>query len=221
MGCHEVPVGGWGWKRRKLGGLQWHSNGAWLLLEHVNGIHDCLWQFRPLFGYWTEYTGRAKVGIHSIVLYVLYQLCKLNWLFELYFVGLTAYCAHFGGGRRPAWRFNALDYCKIKHGNAGRLGTYGNAGRLGTYSILSVLPDKFARFLFEFHSGRFESLDLPILPDKRSQFDVHCALEDEKVKQLNMKIQYYTCLTEYLWCIWFILLYQLYQLCRLHRLLQY
>ena len=34
--------------------------------------------------------------------------------------------------------------------------------------ILSVLPDKFARFLFEFHSCRFESLDLPILPDDRS-----------------------------------------------------
>jgi hypothetical protein len=27
---------------------------------------------------------------------------------------------------------------------------------------------------------RFESLDLPILPHDRSQFDVHCALEDKK-----------------------------------------
>ena len=58
-------------------------------------------------------------------------------------------------------------------------------GPLGTYAILSVLPDKFARFLFEFHSGRFESLDLPILPDDRSDFDVHGALEDDKVKQLE------------------------------------
>jgi hypothetical protein len=37
-------------------------------------------------------------------------------------------------------------------------------------------------FLFEFHSGRFETLDLLILPDDRSQFDVHGALEDDEVK---------------------------------------
>ncbi len=79
-----------------------------------------------------------------------------------------------GGGQHGS--YDALDYSKIKHGNA---------GPLGTYPILSVLPAKFARFLFEVHSGRFESLDLPILPYDRSQFDVHCALEDDKVKQLE------------------------------------
>ena len=77
-----------------------------------------------------------------------------------------------GGGQHGG--FDALDYCKIKQGNA---------GPLGTCDILSVLPDKLARFLFEFHSVRFESLDLPILPDDRSQYDVHCALEDDKVKK--------------------------------------
>ncbi len=51
--------------------------------------------------------------------------------------------------------------------------------------LSSLLPDKLARFLFEFHSGRLESLDLPILPDHRSQFDVNCALEDYKVKQFE------------------------------------
>ncbi len=66
-----------------------------------------------------------------------------------------------------------MDYRKIKHGDA---------GPLGIYPILSVLPDKFARFLFEFHSVRFESLDLPPLPADRSNFDVHGALEDDKVK---------------------------------------
>ena len=55
----------------------------------------------------------------------------------------------------------------------------------GIYPILSVLPDKFARFLFEFHSCQFESLDLPILTDDRSQFDVHCALEVDKVTQFE------------------------------------
>ena len=82
-----------------------------------------------------------------------------------------------GGGQHGC--YNALDYSKIKHANA---------GLLGTYPILSVLPAKFARFLFEFHSGRFESLDLPILPDDRSQFDVHGALVDDKVKQLEYHV---------------------------------
>ncbi len=31
----------------------------------------------------------------------------------------------------------------------------------------------------------FETLDLPVLPDDQSQFDVHGALEDDKVKQLE------------------------------------
>jgi hypothetical protein len=58
----------------------------------------------------------------------------------------------------------------------------GNAGKLGNYPILSVLPDKVARFLFEYHSHRFESLDLPHLPADRSNFDVHGALLDDKVQ---------------------------------------
>ena len=57
-----------------------------------------------------------------------------------------------GGGQHGG--FDALDYRKIHQGNA---------GKLGNYPILSVLPDKFARFLFEYHSHRFESLDLPLL----------------------------------------------------------
>ncbi len=62
--------------------------------------------------------------------------------------------------------FKALDYRKIKHGDA---------GKLGNYPILSVLPDKFARFLYELHDFRFSSLDLPPLPGDRSDFDVHGA----------------------------------------------
>ena len=58
----------------------------------------------------------------------------------------------------------------------------GNAGKLGNYPILSVLPDKFAQFLIEYHSHRFESLDLPQLPADRSDFDVHRALLDDKVQ---------------------------------------
>ena len=85
---------------------------------------------------------------------------------------------HTLGGGDSAWGirsfFDALDYLKIRQGNA---------GKLGTYDIISVLPDKFARFLFEFHAHRFESLDLPFLPADRSDVDVHGALLDEKVHE--------------------------------------
>ena len=77
-----------------------------------------------------------------------------------------------GGGQHGG--YDALDYRKIHQGNA---------GKLGNYPILSVLPDKFARFLFEYHSHRFESLDLPLLPADRSDFDVHGALLMIRYKQ--------------------------------------
>ena len=67
--------------------------------------------------------------------------------------------------------------------------------------VLSVLPDKFARFLFEFHSFRFESLDLPPLPADRSNFDVHGALEDDKVK--ICKGLYYTYYDIYMYYIYY------------------
>ncbi len=65
-----------------------------------------------------------------------------------------------GGGLQEG--FNALDYRKIKHGDA---------SKLGNYHILSVLPDKFARYLYEFHDFWFTSLDLPPLPVDRSNFE--------------------------------------------------
>jgi len=49
-----------------------------------------------------------------------------------------------------------------------------------TLASLEITP----WFLFEFHSHRFESLDLPPLPADRSDFDVHGALLDDKV-QIN------------------------------------
>jgi hypothetical protein len=58
-----------------------------------------------------------------------------------------------GGGLHEG--FDALDYRKIKRWDA---------GKVGNYPILSVLPDKFARFMYEFHDYRFTSLDLPPLP---------------------------------------------------------
>jgi hypothetical protein len=76
-----------------------------------------------------------------------------------------------GGGQHGG--YDALDYRRIKHGDA---------GKLGNCPILFYLPDKFARFLYEFHAFRFESLDLLPLPADRSDFDVHGALKDEQVR---------------------------------------
>jgi hypothetical protein len=83
----------------------------------------------------------ACQGGHSFQLFV--YVYYVNIL-HICIVGTPAYCAQFGGGGGQHGGFDALDYRKIKHGNA---------GPLGTYPILSALPDKFAKFLFEFHSG--------------------------------------------------------------------
>ena len=55
--------------------------------------------------------------------------------------------------------------------------------RSATYDILSVLHDKFARFLFEFYAYRFKGLALPLIPADISDFDVHGALLDDKVQK--------------------------------------
>ena len=57
----------------------------------------------------------------------------------------------------------------------------GDAGKLGKYDIISFLPDKVARFLYEYHDNRFQRLDLPPIPEDRSEFDVHAALKPEQV----------------------------------------
>jgi len=124
--------------------------------------------------------------VHISILYQLYRLCQyiisiitIILIIPIIFLTLVVSCFSgvilVGGGGQDGG-YDALDYRKIKNGNA---------GPLGNYAILSVLPDKFARFLFEYHSCRFETLDLPTIPDDRSQFDVHGALEDDKVKQLE------------------------------------
>ena len=78
-----------------------------------------------------------------------------------------------GGGQHGG--YDALDHQLIKNRDA---------GKLGNYHILSVLPDKFVRFLYEFHDFRFDSLDLPPLPADRSDFDVHGALKTHQVQTL-------------------------------------
>ncbi len=74
------------------------------------------------------------------------------------------------GGQHEA--SDASYYPKIMHEDT---------GKLGNYPILSVLQDKIARFLYEFHAFRIESLDLLPLPAENSGFDLHRAHEDDQV----------------------------------------
>ncbi len=45
---------------------------------------------------------------------------------------------------------------------------HGNAEEMGKYAVLSVLPDKIARFLCEYHDTSYTSLGLPPIPLDRS-----------------------------------------------------
>ena len=87
---------------------------------------------------------------------------------------------------------------------------------------LCIFVEKFARFLFEFHAHRFESLDLLLLPADRSDFDVHWALLDYKVHVYvilwTLIISHTLNTARYFWIhkllnIWY-RLYQLFQLMR-------
>ena len=80
-----------------------------------------------------------------------------------------------GGGEYGG--YNALDYRQIKHGDA---------GKLGNYPILFYLPDKFARFLYEFHAFRFEILDFPPLPADQSDLMCMEHLRTSRYNTCNM-----------------------------------
>ena len=117
------------------------------------------------------------------IMHIRYIICIFHIIVH-FFCQVRRHIVHTlvgGGGQHGG--YDALDYRKIHQGNA---------GKLGNYPILSVLPDKFARFLFEYHSHRFESLDLPLLPADRSDFDVHGALLDDKVQnKMSYSAVYY------------------------------
>ncbi len=88
-------------------------------------------------------------------------------------VGTTSYRAHFGWRRRTA---QGIQCPWLQADQAW------GCRKTGQYPIFSYLPNKSARFLYEFHAFRFERLDLPPLPTDLSDFDVHGALKDEQVR---------------------------------------
>lgn len=50
---------------------------------------------------------------------------------------------------------------------------HGNCGEYGRYSELAVLPDKVARYLFEFFPDSYTSLGLPDIPRDASSGEIH------------------------------------------------
>jgi hypothetical protein len=58
---------------------------------------------------------------------------------------------------------------------------HGNAVELGDYKELAVLPDKIARYLYEYHADSYASHGLPVLPADRSRTNVHSILKPHQV----------------------------------------
>jgi hypothetical protein len=105
------------------------------------------------------------------------------------------------------------------------------------YTILKYLPDKIARFLYEYHYSDYLSLDLPPLELDRSDTNVHGFLKPCQVDNLFKYVEYvqYTKYVEYvqyetlcIFCIFFYIMhiqnilhinYLLYRIghCRTHR----
>ena len=61
---------------------------------------------------------------------------------------------------------------------------HGDVGQYGRYEVLSVLPDKVARYLFEFHAEQYTHLNLPPLPDNRDSGVIHGLLKTVQVMHI-------------------------------------
>jgi len=60
--------------------------------------------------------------------------------------------------------------------------------------LLSVLPDKIARFLYEYHDTLYTSLGLPPIPLDRSGISVHSILRPDQVHLYNICITCKICM---------------------------
>jgi hypothetical protein len=86
-----------------------------------------------------------------------------------------------GGGR------HSMGYCALRW----EMILHGNAGELGKYTVLSVLPDKIARFLYEYHDALYTSLGLPPIPMDRSGISVHGILRTDQVQLCDISFAKY------------------------------
>ena len=76
----------------------------------------------------------------------------------------TSMTHRLSGGGSHNLGYDALPWEMIVHGNC---------GEYGRYSELAVLPDKVARYLFEFDSQSYRGLALPDIPPSASSGTIH------------------------------------------------
>jgi hypothetical protein len=77
------------------------------------------------------------------------------------------------GGGSDAIGYDALHHQAILNGDA---------GKLGKHNIISVLSDKVSIFLYEYNEFRYKSKELPPIPDDRSDYDFHDALDPDQAR---------------------------------------
>jgi len=77
-----------------------------------------------------------------------------------------------GGGHNLG--YDALPWDMILHGDC---------GKYGQYKVISFLPDKIARYLFEFDSESYTSHNLPEIPDDPSEQSIHGLLGPQQVQK--------------------------------------
>ncbi len=77
-----------------------------------------------------------------------------------------------GGGSHNCW-YDALNCNLIARGKAGK--------GLGHYGALCYLPNKVARYLYEFHSANYVGLGLPAIPVYASSGTIHWLLKTSHV----------------------------------------
>ena len=81
------------------------------------------------------------------------------------------------GGGNHNLGYDALMWESILHGNC---------GEYGDYRVMSVLPDKLARYLFEYDCDSYTSHNLPALPEDRRDIDVHSLMNPQQVNSHNI-----------------------------------
>ena len=64
----------------------------------------------------------------------------------------------------------------------------GQVDPLGKYSVARYLPEKIARFLFEFHGDMFKTMGIRELPPDRSDVNVHGMLKAPQASDRNLHI---------------------------------